>query len=269
MGLLNPVYAVFIPFIFGITIPLAIVAGITSTVAFSVLLCRVIVVYLDLIISIVSRSVVGVSLDKSRRTASISSYGYLRRSPPSSFFSPSPSPSSPPSSYFQLPGPSASGGKQAASPAGSPNYLRRHHRHRRGSIGNHAGGAVTPVGETGLGLIPSVGPERDFEGIGGWRSGGDDDEIWTGINSRLELPDKQHARAGTAGDNGVLMMKSRARSREKRRRLSASPNSSRIRAPSGSRFGYATGQASASAGAAGNTGTTAANRGTKRAPSGM
>lgn len=37
----------------------------------------------------------------------------------------------------------------------------------------------------------STGPERDFEGVGGWREPGedlDDDAQWTSMNSRLELP---------------------------------------------------------------------------------
>lgn len=38
----------------------------------------------------------------------------------------------------------------------------------------------------------SVGPTRDFEGVGGWRldnrSDDDEDALWTNMNSRLELP---------------------------------------------------------------------------------
>jgi hypothetical protein len=46
---------------------------------------------------------------------------------------------------------------------------------------------------------------RDFEGVGGWRMSGDDDEeaLWMGINSRLQLPaetpTRRHARSLTGG----------------------------------------------------------------------
>jgi hypothetical protein len=94
-------------------------------------------------------------------------------------------------------------------------------------------------------LLPSIGPERDFEGVGGWRLSGDD-ETWTTINSRLELPDKQyhgrnHHRSPsgptTPGEGGYLMMKGRTRS-PSAIRTSASPNSGRTRTPSGPRIAF-------------------------------
>lgn len=48
-----------------------------------------------------------------------------------------------------------------------------------------------PESSSGLGIFSSGGMmERDFEGIGGWRVPGsdDDDILWTSMNSRLELP---------------------------------------------------------------------------------
>ena len=41
-----------------------------------------------------------------------------------------------------------------------------------------------------FGIYSSEGIERDFEGVGGWRVPGsdDDDVLWTSMNSRLELP---------------------------------------------------------------------------------
>lgn len=59
-------------------------------------------------------------------------------------------------------------------------------------------------GDSGLGLSQSVGPTRDFEGVGGWRIGdpSDDDALWTNINSRLELPahhERRHKRSLTGG----------------------------------------------------------------------
>lgn len=60
---------------------------------------------------------------------------------------------------------------------------------------------------SGLGIFGSGGAERDFEGIGGWRVPGsdDDDVLWTSMNSRLELPaivddrKRHHQRSLTSG----------------------------------------------------------------------
>lgn len=56
-----------------------------------------------------------------------------------------------------------------------------------------------------MGLSQSVGPTRDFEGVGGWRldnNPSDDDALWTHFNSRLELPAdhiRRHHRSLTSG----------------------------------------------------------------------
>lgn len=60
---------------------------------------------------------------------------------------------------------------------------------------------------SGLGIFGSGGVERDFEGVGGWRVPGsdDDDVLWTSMNSRLELPalpderKRHHQRSLTSG----------------------------------------------------------------------
>lgn len=60
---------------------------------------------------------------------------------------------------------------------------------------------------SGLGIFGSGGVERDFEGVGGWRVPGsdDDDILWTSMNSRLELPaildekKRHHQRSLTSG----------------------------------------------------------------------
>ncbi|KAK5156137.1 hypothetical protein LTS14_005024 [Recurvomyces mirabilis] len=36
--------------------------------------------------------------------------------------------------------------------------------------------------------LPEPLRQRDYEGVGGWRDEGEDDAIWLGMNSRLELP---------------------------------------------------------------------------------
>lgn len=77
---------------------------------------------------------------------------------------------------------------------------RRKSRRSSACSGNSNGGSMTPriPESSGLGIYGSGGIERDFEGVGGWRIPGsdDDDVLWTSMNSRLELPaivdERQH-----------------------------------------------------------------------------
>ncbi|KAM3535192.1 hypothetical protein MY4038_001606 [Beauveria bassiana] len=222
MALLNPIYVLFVPFLFLVTVPMALFAGVTTTLAFSVLICRGILVYLDLALSYVHRALHGLQVPSRLHRAAAA------RSEP-----PSPTPS-----YLAL----------------RPRRRHHHHHHHRRlssvSILSAAAGSVTPVNDVGLGLTPSIGAERDYEGLGGWRVG--DDDIWTTINSRLELPDRQYVRhhhrspsaggASTPGEGGYLMMKRRTRSPETTTgKISAgpvSPNSSRARTSSTTRVGF-------------------------------
>ncbi|KAL7933764.1 hypothetical protein V8C35DRAFT_303810 [Trichoderma chlorosporum] len=219
MALLNPIYACIVPFLLVTTIPLAVFAGITTTFAFSILIFRVFVVYLDIALSLVSQSL-----------------SHLTESATKAHLRPPRTPSSPSSIHSRT---------NSVSPSASSTLLKRHRR-RRPSSSVYSAGTATPASDIGLGLIPSVGAERDFEGVGGWRLGDDDDETWATINSRSELPDRLHDRnhrrtlsGGPAGaaDGGFLMMKGRARSPEKRMLTAASPNSSKVRAPSAPRLG--------------------------------
>ncbi|KAL7802508.1 hypothetical protein V8C44DRAFT_281917 [Trichoderma aethiopicum] len=232
MALLNPLYAFVVPFLLVTTIPLAIFAGITTTFAFSILILRVFVVYLDIALSLVSQS-----LSHLTESSSAAAKFHHPRRPSSS------SPSSSSSVHSRT---------NSVSPSASSTLLKRQHnsRRRRLSSSVYSAGSATPASDIGLGLIPSVGAERDFEGIGGWRLGDDDDDeehLWTTINSRCELPDRLHDRnhrrslsggpaAGAAADGGFLMMKGRARSPEQRLVTPASPNSSKARAPSAPRL---------------------------------
>ncbi|KAL6861122.1 hypothetical protein J3F83DRAFT_236289 [Trichoderma novae-zelandiae] len=229
MALLNPLHAFVVPFLLVTTIPLAVFAGITTTFAFSILLFRVFVVYLDIALSLVSQSLAHLT------ESSVAGLHHLRP--------PRPSPASSSSVHSRA---------NSVSPSASSTLLKRHRR-RRPSSSVYSAGSATPASDMGLGLIPSVGAERDFEGVGGWRLGGDDDddELWTTINSRYELPDRVHDRnhrrslsGGPAGavDGGFLMMKGRARSPEQRLVTAASPNSSKARAPSAPRLTGSPGQ---------------------------
>jgi hypothetical protein len=186
MALINPVYALIVPFLFVFTIPLAVFAGITTTLAFSVLMFRVAVVYVDIAVNMVPQYLTGRRVYPFPR-------GYasalLSTSEASSNMPPSPAPSG------------------TSSPPTSRQVVRHHRRRRTSGASLHSVGSITPVDDynSGLGgggskrnsfmmmmMAPSVGIDRDFEGVGGWRLGGrnpdDDDDAWTHINSRLELP---------------------------------------------------------------------------------
>jgi hypothetical protein len=211
MGLLNPVYALIVPFLFIFTIPLAIFAGITTTLAFTVLIFRVLIVYLDLALAVIPQYFIG------RRPRHLQ---YVSKSPSMASLRSSP----------------------ILGPSSSSSSRRRRRRPSSASIGSV--GTITPVSESGMGLMPSVGMDRDFEGVGGWRLG--DDEVWTTINSRLELPDRQHNRhhhrSSSGGFAGVAMMSGgvlensgllrAGRNRSPETKITAvSPNSSRVRTP--------------------------------------
>ena len=212
MALLHPVYAVIVPFLFVVTVPLAIFAGITTTLAFAVLLLRVTVIYLDIALSLVPKSLAG-----------FSPYARYRHPPP-------------PTAARAL--------NRSPSPVLTPQLRRRRRRPSSASLMSFES-VVTASGDaasSSLGLIPSVGAERDFEGVGGWRTG--DDESWTAFNSRLEMPDRHHHRAAsggpaTPGEGSYLMMKGLTRNPEASIiKPSTSPNSSRARTPSGPRVAF-------------------------------
>lgn len=266
MAIINPVYALIVPFLFVFTIPLAIFAGITTTLAFSVLMFRVAVVYVDIAVNMVPQYLTG------RRV-----YPFPRGYASTLLSTTEASSNMPPSPV----------GSGTSSPPTSRQVVRHHRRRRTSGASLHSVGSITPVDDhisgSGLGLggskrnsfmmIPSIGMDRDFEGVGGWRLGGrnpdDDDDAWTHINSRLELPldyqRKHHQRSPSGGGattpgggNGgeYLMMKSPTsarsqdrspeksgkRSRDKKDKdgggvktngvpVAMSPNSSRVRTP--------------------------------------
>lgn len=209
MALLNPVYGVIVPFLFFFTMPLAIFAGFTTALAFMVLMFRVFIVYFEIVLALVPEFL-------TRRIR----YGHA----------PFEAPRARQSSWtitrdhgLQLSIPPTSNinsGSEHSSPARSPlrsgfttpGALRPRHRHQtshafsippkshrrsqsQASVGS--AGTITPIHEgevllstTEAALTPSVGLDRDFEGIGGWRLDDNEkeDESWTNINSRLELP---------------------------------------------------------------------------------
>lgn len=111
---------------------------------------------------------------------------------------------------------------------------RRRKRHSSGGSGA-SGDSITPVAsDVNFGLNQSIGSQRDFEGVGGWRLDvpSDDDLLWTSFNSRLELPVdhiRRHRRSLTSGSmSGERRRGDRSYSPEA---TITSPNTSRARTP--------------------------------------
>ncbi|KAJ9666927.1 hypothetical protein H2201_003061 [Coniosporium apollinis] len=149
------------PVLLSLSIPLALLAIITTSLAFSTLLIRVSIVYFEL----------GVAL----------LHSYLFVPPPKR-------------SYPRTPPYSVSPGRT------SPRHPRANRRTSTTSTASAQDPTTStsgfpPIYPTKSGsfasLTSSLGPARDYEGVGGWRvSSGDGSEeaLWIGMNSRLELP---------------------------------------------------------------------------------
>jgi len=167
----NPVY-VFAPLILlSISIPLTIFATITTTIAFFLLFCRVTVVCIEFVVAVVGT--------------------WLSPEPPKKL----PVQHSP---TLSMPAP--------------PAVTR--HRQLYSSLG-----ITIPSQEN---AVPSVKPgrldisngvlqntntsdvPRDYEGVGGWRTPGNKDEeaLWMGMNSRLQLPGESPTRRHHRSQSG-------------------------------------------------------------------
>ena len=162
LNMWSPIYAV-APFVLlSISIPLAFFALVTTSIAIALLSFRALVVYVHLAIAIIG--------------------AWLSPSPP-------PKHSLPRRSHF-IP----------ASARHSPTGVRQRSRRTSiaGAASSHDSSAYSAQKSNFLqrknnsltALIGTGELTRDFEGVGGWRMAGDDDEeaLWMGINSRLELP---------------------------------------------------------------------------------
>ncbi|KAK4204084.1 hypothetical protein QBC40DRAFT_273345 [Triangularia verruculosa] len=228
MALINPVHGLVVPFLFIFTLPLAIFAGITSALAFSVLMFRVAIVYLDIALAFVpqyflrgkGRSSVLSSADKQRRHAR--GDGWKTPVSPTSSGDNTPSAFPQTTNYLNSGHISPASTHRRKSSYGFGGAVRRHSRRSSSQVSLSTAGTITPIHEgevmnniTALtpaafadaGLAPSVGLGRDYEGIGGWRlDDNGDDSDWTNINSRLELPldgrtsfTRSHSRSQSAG----------------------------------------------------------------------
>ncbi|PHH64621.1 hypothetical protein CDD81_4232 [Ophiocordyceps australis] len=270
MPLVNPVYTFVVPFLLVVTAPLAIFAGITTVLAFSVLSLRVVVVYLDIALSLVPQCFTS----RLRPPASSSS------SSSSSWLSPWQKKERHGASSQNASPVLVSGATNSSScnstPTATPLWQQQQqqspllarttlHSRRPSSAAasivsatstaadgsSASASAAAAAAAAPLGLVPSVGPERDFEGIGGWRAGrnaaddDDDADAWTTFNSRFEFPDRSHPRSRhrspctTPGDGGVLMMRARARSPGQKGPVTPPRATSRPPTPSASRVAAA------------------------------
>ncbi|KAI0972681.1 hypothetical protein F4678DRAFT_48228 [Xylaria arbuscula] len=167
----NPLKFFVFPFVFVVALPLALCASISTLVAFLVLFLRLFLVYFDVGLETLRYILIG--------HATHARYMASRSTPavtPGSSISSSP----------------------LASPvvASTPRHKRR--TKRQGSGGS---GLITPTASyDGFPAVtPSIGLERDFEGIGGWRLDSTDADTdnaeerqWYTLNSRLENPYRRH-----------------------------------------------------------------------------
>ncbi|KAF4635885.1 hypothetical protein G7Y89_g2210 [Cudoniella acicularis] len=170
MPMLSPLYTLTLPLIFLCSIPIACFACLTTALAFSILFFRVTLIYIDLAAAIMPQYLLGATR--------------ILAHPPTVRQIKSASPTPPPSA-------------------------RRRKRRTSSSSAHSATGSITPMNLSShnsiLGLSASVGPSRDYEGVGGWRldnPSGEDDALWTKTNSRLELPAdhvRRHKRSLTSG----------------------------------------------------------------------
>jgi hypothetical protein len=191
MALINYTYGFILPFILLFSIPLAIFATITTTLACSILLFRVLLVYAELAVAVIPHYLLGLTTPKQ--------------------------------SLPRI--------KSFSNPTAAP--IRR--RKRRSSGSGASAGSLTPVAsDINFGLNQSIGPQRDFEGVGGWRLDvpSEDDSLWTSFNSRLELPAdhvRRHRRSLTSGS--IPSERGRGNRSYSPEATMTSPNTSRARTP--------------------------------------
>ena len=139
------------PILLLISIPLSIFAAVTTTLAFSTLFFRALLVYAELAAALIQDQFVGQPTIKSSA-----------------------------SSNTRLVTLATTDGRGAQ---------QKSRRSSVGSSSSN-GGSTTPriLEPSGLGIYNGGVAARDFEGVGGWRIPGPDDALWTSMNSRLELP---------------------------------------------------------------------------------
>ncbi|KAJ4983547.1 hypothetical protein SVAN01_10963 [Stagonosporopsis vannaccii] len=150
----NPLYAVAPFIILIVSVPLAIFAVVTTSIALSLLAFRGFIVYTQL-----GTALLGAWLSPTLPKPAAVQHQH-----------PSPERSSPPRNRHRRNSNNGSG------PSLQDTMIPTSH------LGPKSGSFTALLGEGGL--------TRDYEGVGGWRDTGNEDEeaLWMGINSRLQLP---------------------------------------------------------------------------------
>ncbi|KAI2635446.1 hypothetical protein GGS21DRAFT_515896 [Xylaria nigripes] len=165
----SPLKFIAFPFVFLFALPLALCAGVTTVLAFFILFFQLFLVYFD------------VSLETLR-------YIFIGHATQSRYIAPR--------NILTISSDSSSN----STPLPSPSAATNRHRRRVKPYGNAGSAPMTPTFGVGFSTVaPSIGLERDFEGVGGWRlAGGDvdtdttDDQQWLTHNSRLANPYRRH-----------------------------------------------------------------------------
>jgi len=82
------------------------------------------------------------------------------------------------------------GGRDASSPAQSPHPHQRRRSSALSSLPSQEFRRPPMKSDSYVTLLGAGAPDRDYEGVGGWRVEGDEPEeaLWIGMNARLELP---------------------------------------------------------------------------------
>ncbi|TGJ84929.1 hypothetical protein E0Z10_g3812 [Xylaria hypoxylon] len=177
----NPLKFFVFLFVFIVALPLALCAGVTTIIAFLVLFLRLFLVYFDVGLETLQYILIG-HVSQARY---IASRGTPATTPDSS------------TNSTALPSPVATTFKQ---------------RRRVKQQGGGGSGSATPVPTSDgfAAVTPSIGLQRDFEGVGGWRlesadadTDGADERQWYNLNSRLENPYRRHHFRSQSG--GALM----------------------------------------------------------------
>ena len=167
----NPLYAIAPFVIVSVSVPLAIFAVVTTSIALSLLAFRAFIVYTQL----------GTALLSAWLSPAPPKPAAPQRGPPS------PERTSPPCNRDRRSGSNGSG-----TPSQDTTAAASRLRPKSGSFTALLGGSELT---------------RDYEGVGGWRDTGNEDEeaLWMGINSRLQLPaatpGRRHQRRHTGGQS--------------------------------------------------------------------
>lgn len=209
----SPLQLFVLPFVFLVALPLAFCAGATTILAFLVLFLRLFLVYFDLGLETLRYIIIG----HATRTRYVTSRSTPAMTPGSTSPTPIPSPMTP-----------------------TP-FRHRRRAKRPGSAGNGSISSASGLEGVFAGSTPSIGLERDFEGVGGWRWDSVNEQQWYKLNSRLENPYRRHHFRSQSGGAvlsgsavpGLLPKRGfvTASHSPERSRLAPSPNRSALRAP--------------------------------------